>query len=193
MAKPIRIELKKKKTDIKADAYRLKYEFLSLTANFIYYDRKLDTETSGVSNNVDASQLNRNGDGYLGKLAIGLPVSQNMFIEPALFYRKDNADGKAMAYDNIGAGVTYYVMAGSSTYVLDARYSQADFDAINPLFNKTRKDDRMSINFSYEYLGVFGLQNLSLTGQLSYEKLDSNIKFYNEQDYSALVGSYFYF
>ncbi|AIU66516.1 DUF2860 family protein [Vibrio coralliilyticus] len=190
---PYALNSTRKKTDIKVDAYRLKYEFSSLTANFVYYDRKLDTETSGVSNNVDASLLNRNGDGYLGKLAYGLPISENMLIEPSLLYRKDSADGKAMAYDNMGVGITHYIMAGASTYVLDARYSQADFDAVNPLFGKTRKDDRMSINFSYEYLGVFGLQNLSLTGQLSYEKLDSNIKFYNEQDYSILVGSYFYF
>lgn len=190
---PFVTSVKREKTDVDGNAYRVKYEFLNLVTDFVYYDRDIDNEKSASTTAVDTSLLKRDGTGYLARVAVSLPLSSSSFIEPAVFYREDSADGKAMAYDLLGAGMAYMFIQGNSQFSIYTQYSTAEFDAINPVFNQKREDSHLDINLAYEYIGAFGISNLSLSSIISYGKTDSNINFYDEENFAVLVGSSFSF
>ncbi|WCE32489.1 surface lipoprotein assembly modifier [Vibrio sp. SCSIO 43137] len=190
---PYVVNSKREKTDISGNAYRLKYEFLSLTADVIYYDYDIDKEESGTSQNVNRSLLKRSGDGYIAHVGVGLPITSSTIIEPALYYRKNSADGKAMAYDQTGVGITFIQMFGDNTLAIDTRYSKSEHKAVNPVFNKKQKDSDTSITISFEKSQFMGWSAVNLNAALSYSKSDSNIAFYDESEIAAFTGMNYQF
>jgi len=185
---PYLVNSKRKKTEISGDAFRVQFEFLSLTADVVYYDYDLDEEESGTTFNVNRSLLKRSGDGVIAHVGVGLPITSSTFVEPALYYRKNSADGKAMAYNQAGVGITLYQMFGDNTLAIDTRYAKAEHDAVNPVFNKKQKDSDTSITVSFEKSQFMGWKAVNLNAVLSYKKSDSNIAFYDESEISAFTG-----
>lgn len=178
---------KRVETNIEGNAYRLKYENQFLTTNIAYYDRDVKYESS------QHSELNRGGDGYFAQIAIVLPFSSSVFIEPSIFYQRDDATGKAMAYDKIGAGLSATLLHKEYSFVIDGRYAKSDFDAMNPLFDSIRNDEHLNLTLSLVEGGIFSIQPLSLIAQVSYSESDSNISFYSEDDVSFLLGCLYEF
>ncbi|WP_295893605.1 DUF2860 family protein [uncultured Vibrio sp.] len=184
---PYLTDAQRVETNIEGNAYRLKYENEFLTTNLAYYDRDVESEGS------PHAELDRDGDGMFGQLAIVLPLSSSVFIEPSLFYQIDNAAGKAMAYDKLGAGISASFLHNQYSFIIDTRYARSNFDAINPLFSATREDEHLNLTLSLIEEGIFNIQPLSLIAQMSYSESDSNIAFYDEEDLSFLLGSLYEF
>ncbi|WP_102403684.1 DUF2860 family protein [Vibrio sp. 10N.261.55.A7] len=178
---------KRVETDIEGNAYRLKFENEFLTTNLAYYDRDIESEGS------QHATLNRDGKGYFAEIALVLPFSSHLFIEPSLYYQKDDATGAAMAFDKLGAGVSATLLQNEYTFIFNGRYAKSDFNAVNPVFNSTRKDDHLSLTASLIEEGIFNVPPLSLIAQVSYSETDSNIAFYSEEDVSFLLGSLYEF
>lgn len=182
----------RKKTDVTGNAYRLQVMNImdiGIDADFAYYDKEVDKENSGNGNKL----LRRDGNGYRFKVSAGLPLSQSTFVMPSVVYHSYSADGKAMSFDEIGFGATVMQMLGNSTISLNGNYSKADFDGTNPVFNKKQKDSSYSVNLAYEYMGLMGWQNTSFNLMAGYENTDSNIAFYDENEYMLGMGVRFTF
>ncbi|NOI81325.1 DUF2860 domain-containing protein [Vibrio tubiashii] len=184
---PYLVNDKRAKTDSKGNVYRIKYEHQILTMDFAYYDRKIDTEAS------PNKALNREGKGYFSKLAISLPLSTSALIEPSVFYQMDDAQGSAMAFDKIGAGITASILSGHYTFVFDGRFSTSEYDATHPIFGVTREEDKLHLGLLFEEREIFGDPQMSLIAQITYEKSDANISFYDEEGVSFLIGGLYRF
>lgn len=72
--------------------------------------------------------------------------------------------------------------------VLTAGYNQRSFSADNPIYEKTRKDDKLSLFAAYEYTKFMDWQDWSFISFAGYSSTDSNITFYDESEYIVTVG-----
>ncbi|MGR6872401.1 surface lipoprotein assembly modifier [Pseudomonas sp. HK3] len=179
---PYLTKAERSETNIKGNAYRLKYENSFLNSNFAYYDRNVESEGSQYT------ALNRNGDGYFGQTAIILPLSSHIFIEPILFFQRDNATGNAMAYDKLGAGLSTTFLYNNYSMFIHGRFAKSDFDAINPLFNSVRKDENLNLTLTLVEEGALNINSLSFIAQVSYHETNSNISFYSKEDLAFFLG-----
>ncbi len=184
---PYLTNTKRKKTDVSGNTYSISYENMfdtGLTGAFSVYDKDIDNDQAGNS----ATSLKRSGDGYLASLAMGLPISDIEFIEPELSYHHFSADGKAMSFDEYVLAFSYMVMLGKESLAASAGYSSKQFDANNPLFNKTQEDSNYSLQLMYEYNEFMGWQDWKLNALIGYSTTASNIAFYDTSDYMTGVG-----
>ncbi|WP_333003421.1 DUF2860 domain-containing protein [Vibrio coralliilyticus] len=188
---PYLVNTARKETDVSGNAYRIQYENianLGIDADFAFYDRDVDNERSGSQSSVNTALLNRDGSGYLVGISSGVPLTRSIFLMPTLRYHHFDADGKAMAYDKYSLDLTAMYMFGNSAISLNGGYSKADYDAENPLFNTTREDTGYEINLAYEYRDFLGWQNFGFNILAGYSNTDSNITFYDQNNYMMGVG-----
>jgi len=189
---PYLINTARQKTDVSGNAYRVQIRNIAgigVDADLAYYDKEIENEQSGSGD----KQLRRDGNGYRLKISGGLPLRQTTFLMPAVLYHSYSADGKAMSYDELGFALSVMQMVGNGKVSLNGNYSNSDFEAVNPLFNKKQEDSSYSVNLAYEYMGLMGWQNASFNVMAGYEDIDSNIDFYDENGYRLGMGVKFSF
>ncbi|NOQ78299.1 MAG: DUF2860 domain-containing protein [Gammaproteobacteria bacterium] len=66
---------------------------------------------------------------------------------------------------------------GSNRPNLD--WADADFDKNDPIYKKTRNDDRFGGSFTAVYKKPFGFKDWNLLGNVAYYDSDSKIDFYD--------------
>ncbi|KLN64832.1 DUF2860 domain-containing protein [Vibrio sp. VPAP30] len=193
---PYLVNKARKETDISGNAYRITIENVQdagLKVDLAYYDQKLEREFSGSSYAVDQTLLRRGGKGYNIEVSNGIPLSHDILLQPSLGYRQFEADGKAMAYGRYSAALTAMYIDGNHLFSLHGGLFKADYKAVNPVFKKKREDKGYEATLAYEYQGFMGWDNLGFNALASYSRSDSNITFYDENDYMVGVGvSYFF-
>lgn len=176
----------RKETDASGNAIRLQYDNIlgsMLNLDMAWFDREIDEERSGEALAPDDMQaLRRDGDGWYSRLSYRLPIARGAILAPALRYQSFDADGDAMSYSRWGLDATYVRFIGRHRYSLSAEYSNYDFDASHPVFNRTREDDQWGLTMGYEYANIFGWQDWAFTGIISFSERDSNINFYDETE-----------
>lgn len=188
---PYLLNTARKKTDVSGNAYRVQYENILNTgvdADFAYFDKDIEDELSGSTLSSSKELLKRSGTGYYFSMSTGIPISQSTFIMPSIEYQQFDADGKAMSYDKYGLGLTLMHMIGHHRISLNGDYSKADYDAENPMFNKTQEDSSYGVNLAYEYSNFMGWNNVGFNVLAGYGTTDSNIDFYDEKDYMLGLG-----
>ena len=78
-------------------------------------------------------------------------------------------------------------------FVLDGYYGYADYDKSNPIYGKTREDDRYGFGLLGFYKRFLGVEDLHLNLTVAINRGDSNIDFYDSQlDLYALSLFYFF-
>ncbi|PMJ91703.1 DUF2860 domain-containing protein [Vibrio sp. 10N.261.55.A7] len=186
-ADPYLLNTAREKTDVSGNAYRVQYENiagLGIDSDIAYYDKDVENELSGNKN----AALNRDGSGYLVSVSTGVPLSESVFVMPSIEYHRFDADGKAMAFDKYTLSMTAMAMINdTSSLSLNGAYGRSDYDAENSLFSQTRKDFVYDLNLAYEYIGFLGWENVGFNILAGYRNVDSNINFYDQNDY--LVGT----
>ncbi len=189
---PYLINVDRKKTDVSGNAFRLQYENmfdLGIDADFAFYDRKVDQDLSGSSLTTgQQALLKRDGKGYRFELSTGFPISESTFIMPSVGYHQFSADGDAMSFSRYELGLTAMHRMGKHAVALNFDYAQADYDAVNPIFNKTRDDKSFGVNLSYEYQDFMGWENTGFNVLAGYDKSDSNIDYYDTSGYMLAFG-----
>lgn len=188
---PYLINVDRKKTDVSGNAYRILYENIldiGLDADFAFYDRKIDNERSGSSLTSDKQLLKRDGSGYLFSLSTGFPIAESTMLMPSIGYHQFSADGDAMSFSQYDIGLTAMHMMDNHAIALNLDYSQTDYDAVNPIFNKTRDDKGLSVNLTYEYREFMGWDNTAFNFIAGYDNSDSNIDFYDNSGYMIGFG-----
>jgi hypothetical protein len=187
-------------TDRYVNGVRLSYEnILSSDFTFQYTYRNLDINNErsgrqlardGVISGSEKDRLDRNGDQHdlevLYRYTVESGGNKHAFI-PSFQYSYYDLDGSAMTYNYFLFNLNYRYDAQKFAIAVNAYYGYADYDKSNPVFGKTREDDRYGFSVLGFYKHIFGVQGLHLNPLVTINRSDSNIDFYkSEVDLFAL-------
>lgn len=184
-ADPYLVGSARKETDASGNAFRFKVENIA-GSNFT-----IDTAyaTKDIENDdVQYDELKRDAETLYLKGQYRFPLSRTSFILPSVIYQSSSADGKASSYDQYGAELSFFKLMQRHKLVVTAGYNQQNFGADNPIYGKTRKDDKLSLFAAYEYTTFMDWQDWSFISFAGYSSTDSNITFYDESEYIVTVG-----
>ncbi|EGR9006558.1 DUF2860 domain-containing protein [Vibrio vulnificus] len=184
---PYLLDRKREETNVEGDVLRFHYENQFALLNLAYYDRTVEKDRA------PSELLRRNGDGYFAHFALVVPLFDNVFIEPSLFYQQDNAQGKANAFEKLGTGITATYLVYPYTLALDTRLSGSSYQAKHPLLGKTRQDGQINVSLSFEEAEFLGYEQMSLIAQVGYEQSHSNLTFYHREEFGILIGGLYRF
>lgn len=160
-----------------------------------YSFRKVDigSEKSGDSlaflTDSQRDRLDRNGMVHRASVGYGFKFGQNTLTPQVAIFSAD-LDGEAMANTGVDVQLTYLYDGDPITLVLNGYVGQADFDKSNPVFDKTRDDDRYGAMATVYYKNpwgwtLFGSEPMRFFVTGAYFAVDSNIDFYNQE---AILG-----
>lgn len=163
-----------------------------------YSVRKVDigSEESGESlglSNADRDRLDRNGIVHRASAGYGLKLGGKHTLTPQVLFFYEDLDGEAMANSGLDLQLTYLYSGDPVSLVLNGYAGGADFDKSNPIYGKTREDERYGVSASVYYKNPWGWRLLGsepmqffLTG--AYFGVDSNIDFYDQEAALGLAG-----
>lgn len=167
-----------------------------------YAFRRVDigNESSGNAiaelTNADRDRLDRNGTVHRASAGYLLKLGDNHKLRPQISINYDDLDGEAMANTGYDLQLTYLYNLNPITLVLNGYFGQADYDKRNPVFGKTREDDRYGASATAYYTNPWGW---SLLGSQparffaigAWAAADANIDFYNQEIAVGMVGMAF--
>ncbi len=182
---PYLINQRRSKTDRDSKGVRLEWDKIAgtgLDVQYSYRNITLDDENSGRALGLsigDMDLLDREGSIHDLKVGYTFNFGNGHSLEPKINYTNRDLDGRAMKNTTWGVGLTHIYNSEKYSFVTNLDWAEADFDKRNPIYNKTRNDDRLGIGFTAAYKRPFGLKHWHILGTLAYYDSDSNIKFYD--------------
>ncbi|GAK82672.1 hypothetical protein JCM19238_215 [Vibrio ponticus] len=188
-------------TDEDGNAYRLKLENImgsKFSVDMAYATKDVENEHSGVQLEeqgkiADTDVLRRDADAFYFRTDYKYMVDQNTMLKPRLTYISADADGEANSFTGYGVELSYFKMLNRHQFALTAGFNSRDYDAVNPVFDTTREDDEMSLFAAYEYENFMDWQDWSLVSFAGFGSTDSNIDFYDKNEYIMSVGMNYHF
>ncbi|UCF02279.1 MAG: DUF2860 family protein [Deltaproteobacteria bacterium] len=174
--------------NILASDFSFQYTYRNIDINNERSGRQL--ETNGVITGSEKDRLDRNGDQHdlevLYRFVSESGGSKHTFI-PSFQYSYFDLDGSDMTYNYFLFNLNYRYDTEKFAIALNGYYGYADYDESNPVFGKTREDDRYGFSVLGFYKHIFGVQGLHLHPLVTINRSDSNIDFYkSEVDLYAL-------
>ncbi len=152
----------------------------------------IDSEKSGEFlglTNSEQDRLDRNGTIHRASAGYAFKFGRNT-LTPQIGIFSEDLDGEAMANTGVDLQLTYLYDGDPISLVLNGYVGQADFDKSNPVFDKTREDERYGASATVYYKNPWGWTLLGsepmrffVTG--AYFGVESNIDFYNQE---AILG-----
>jgi hypothetical protein len=162
-----------------------------------YSIRKVDigSEKSGEFlglTNSEQDRLDRNGTVHRASAAYGLKFG-NHKLTPQITFFSEDLDGEAMANTGADLQLSYLYDGDPISLVLNGYVGQADYDKSNPIYDKTREDDRYGASATVYYKNpwgwtLFGSEPMRFFVTGAYFAVDSNIDFYNQEAALGLAG-----
>ena len=182
----------RKTTDEDGNAYRLKLENIAgskFSVDMAYATKDVENEQSGavVAHNAMDS-LSRDSKAFIFKTDYKLFLDQQTILTPRLSYISSDADGDANSFTGYGVELSYFKLLERHQFALTGSFNTRDYDAANAVFNQTRQDDEFSLFAAYEYENIMDWQDWSLISLVGFSNRDSNIDFYDKNDYIVSVG-----
>jgi hypothetical protein len=164
-----------------------------------YTYRKIDIDSEKSGNSIpkltesERDRLDRNGDRHIGEILYRFNFAQKHWLAPAFIYAKNDLDGKAMAGDAYDFQLTYSYLGDPIIFIANGFIGKEDFDKKNPIFDKTRNDDRFGFNAQILYKNpwdwrLFGSNPLNFYISGAWIGIDSNIDFYDQEAIFATAG-----
>lgn len=175
-------------TDRSSKGWRLTWDRVFNSGLQLEYSKRkieIDDELSGISflglGSAEAALLRREGDQETFEVLHWFPLGKKHLIGPTLRFTRFDLDGKAMSNDRDALQLSHMYRTDRVTVVSNLTWGAADYDAVNPIYGRTRRDDLIG-------LGVTVLDRKLLPGRgwtalivaAAYEE-DSNIAFYDSQ------------
>ncbi|MCE2594474.1 DUF2860 domain-containing protein [Motilimonas cestriensis] len=191
---PYRVNQVRNKTDQDSQGVRMAWENIGgslFSFKYGFAKNQLDEETSGTAlalTNEQRRLLDRNANYHRVTLDMLIPLGSGLFFEPALTYTLGDATGQAMRYDEYGTRLSLVKTMDKHRITGNAFYSQAKYDASNPVFNRNRQDNKWGLFAFYSYKAPFGWQDASFTLFGAWANTDSNIQFYESEMLSVAAG-----
>jgi hypothetical protein len=163
-----------------------------------YSLRQVDigSERSGESLALTSDQrdrLERNGAIHRFTTGYELKFGGRHKLVPSVAVFFEDLDGEAMANAGVDLQLTYIFDADPITLVFNGYVGGADYDKQNPVYGKTREDDRYGASASVYYTNpwgwtLFGSEPMRFFMTGAYTAVDSNIDFYNQEAAFGLAG-----
>ncbi len=171
----------------------------NLQLQYTYRDIDLGSERSGEFlglSSSDRNRLDREGDRHVAEAFYRFNFATRHRLVPQLIYARDDLDGDAMANDTFDFQLTYAYFGNPLVLTLNGLIGKADYDKRNPIYDRTRDDDRYGLQGSLFYKNpwgwkVFGSKPMSFFVNALYSRADSNIDFY-DQEAALLSGGVFF-
>ncbi|MFA0567573.1 DUF2860 domain-containing protein [Vibrio gallaecicus] len=172
-------------TDETGNAFRLKLESIA-GSNF---SLDMAYATKDVENDaITFDELKRDADTVYLKGQYRQPLNRTTLLLPSITYQSTSADGKASSFEEIGAEVSLFKAINRHKLALTAGYSRRSYDATNPIYDKTRSDNKYNLFAAYEYDNFMDWENWAFISLAGYGTSQSNITFYDESEYLVSVG-----
>jgi len=160
-----------------------------------YSIRKIDigSEKSGEFLGLSDSnqdRLDRNGVVHKVSAAYQFQLGEKHRLTPEIALSYDDLDGEAMANTGVDLKLNYSYFGDPITLVLNATVGAAEYDKSNPIYGKTREDDRYGASATVYYKNpwgwkLFGSDPMQFFVTGAYSLTDANIDFYTQE---ALLG-----
>jgi hypothetical protein len=179
-------------SDRRINGARLSYEnILSTDLSFQYTYRNIDIEAersgSDPALGLTSSQkdkLIRDGDQhdveFLYRYALEEGGIKHTLI-PSFKYSRFDLDGDAMSNNFFMFRLNYRYDVAKFAFVVNGYYGYADYDKSNPIYNKTRNDNRYGFGLIGFYKRFLDVEGLALTANVLLNRQDSNIDFYDSE------------
>lgn len=164
---------------------------------YTYRDIDIDRELSGLAQ-LDlplsaAKSLDRNGDRHEVELLYPFQLTERQTLIGDLVYQREDLDGDAMSYDGYYLQLTHSYRADRFLLVTNASIGQARYDERNPIYLKTREDDRIAASVTLFWPKLLGAEKWTGVAGLSYIADDSNIDFYDSSVTQGFLAAMYSF
>lgn len=199
-ADPFVVDNEREETDIKGNAVSMSFDRIlgsGFSAQVGAYQFEVDDEKSGTTlnanggeelNSGEASKLDRESTGIYSKLSLTTPFNKATRLITSVKYIGHDADGDAMAYDQLGGELSFQKGMGQHFFAITGSYDKASYDDSHPVFSEKRKDDKFGALFVYQYANFLNLADWALIGSAGYSATSSNIDFYDSSQYVTTIG-----
>ena len=185
----------REETERNSKGLRIEYDKIlgsGFGLRFTQRETEIDDELSGTTqlglSGEQAALLDREGD--TTSVAVNYtfkPVGRNIF-SLRVGTSDDDRDGEAMAGDSNQIQLTYVHLGDRFITAINGAFLSKDYDARNPVFDKTREDDGYSLAFLFFDKGLFDSKDWWGQASVIYIEQDSNIDFYDQNVASVIVG-----
>jgi hypothetical protein len=182
---PFLVGAPRKETDIDALGFKLRADDIAgstwgLRYEFTRWD--IDNEQSGASLALTQEQLNslrRDSDFHRFTATYALPLSDGLWLRPALRYTYSDAKGDANSYSGLRPEIGLAGFTPDYDFSVNLIYRHRWFDESNPVFGEKRDDDLYRAVAAFGLRQPFGLQNVRLEFIASASYENSGISFYD--------------
>lgn len=184
---PYKVSGERSTTDEDGNAFRLKLENIGgskFTVDMAYATKDIDNDLLGEQ----YSSLRRGINAFYLKTDYKYMVDQTTMLKPLISFISADADGDANSFKGYGAELSYFKFVNRHQFALTASFDTRDYDAVNPVFNATRKDKEIGLFSAYEYENVMDWQDWSFISLAGFKLSDSNINFYDQDQFIISFG-----
>jgi len=152
-----------------------------LRLNVVYMKDDVDNDTLGKVE----SDLARDGNVLALNANYSFEISEDFQIRPRLSFRKGTYDGESNSFKKIKFDIEAEYRTGKFHFVPRFFISRSEYEKLNPIFGKTRQDDGYGAELMVRYDTPFNIEDLAITGLVSYSKGDANINFFDTKSFSC--------
>lgn len=151
---------------------------------------EVDEELSGITflglGAAEAALLRREGDQETLEILHWFRLNKKHVLGPALRFTRFDLDGKAMSNDRDSLQLSHIYRTDRLTVVSNLAWGSADYDTVNPVYGRTRRDDLIGLGVTvFDRKLLPGKAWTALIIAAAYQE-NSNIAFYDQQ--ISLVG-----
>ncbi len=150
----------------------------------------IEDEMSGQQTLPPLSQveLDRQGQVYYGAISRSISLVDNIQLEWQLDYLQSDLDGKAKENQGIGGETEVSINNGRHITQLGLSINSRNYETAHPIFNKTRQDTDLGLSATYIYAAPFDWQQTALVARAGWDTTESNIDFYDSEQWLLTVG-----
>ncbi|MUK69641.1 DUF2860 domain-containing protein [Aliivibrio fischeri] len=181
---PYLVNQSRTKTDESGNAFR--FQLKNIAGSNFSLDSAFATKEIDTDKVVD--ELKRDANTIYLKGQYRQPLSRTMLVMPSIIYQSSSADGKANSYDQYGVELSVFKLMQRHQIVLTAGYAQRQYESTNPIYDKTRENNKLSLFAAYEYKNIMDWKDWSLVAFAGYGAEQSNITFYDNSEYIISTG-----
>ena len=197
---PYVVGVERRETDRTSRGARIEYDRILGTGFGVQYTARtieVENERSGTTQlglpPAQAELLQREGKINRLVLSYGLPVSARNQLQIRVGRLTDDLDGKAMSGDQNEIQLTHTYLGDRFITSSTTFFWKEDFDAVNPVFAKTREDKTIGLAFFLFDRKIFNSKNWWGSFQAIWVDQNSNIDFYDASSLIVNLGAMYRF